>query len=118
MLKAWHKEDVFNALQARGWMGPALLEYPKDWNYVGEAWSFSCANWILNLYFVADYGTGFHGIDSVESIAGRLVGDSGEYDLWLQRTRDAKWKASVVEWADQISADRHVDQVPQFNQIP
>ena len=40
MLKAWHKEDVFNALQARGWMGPVLLEYPKDWNYVGEAWSF------------------------------------------------------------------------------
>jgi hypothetical protein len=36
MLKAWHKEDVFNALQARGWMGPALLEYPKDWNYVGK----------------------------------------------------------------------------------
>jgi hypothetical protein len=58
MLKVWHKEDVFNALQARGWMGPALLEYPKDWDYVGEAWSFSRANWILNLYFVADYGTG------------------------------------------------------------
>ena len=118
MLKPWHKEDVFNALQARGWMGPALLEYPKDWNYVGEAWSLSRANGILNLYFVADYGTGFHGTDSVESIAGRLIGDSGEYDLWLHRTRDAKWKASVIKGADQISADRHVDQVPQFKQIP
>ena len=95
MLKAWHKEDVFKALQARGWMGPALLEYPKDWNCVG-----------------------FHGTASVESIAGRLIGDSGEYDLWLHRTRDAKWKDSVIKWADQISADRHVDKAPQFKQIP
>ena len=81
---------MFNALQSRGWMGPALLEYPKDWNYVGEAWSFSRANWTLNLYFVADYGAGFHGSDSFESITGRLIGDSGEYDLWLHRTRGAK----------------------------
>ena len=70
------------------------------------------------MYFVADSGTGFHGTDSDESIAGRLIGDSGEYDLWLHRTRDAKWKASVIKWADQISADRHVDQIPQFNEIP
>jgi len=37
MLSAWHKEDVFNTLRARGWTGPVLLEYPKDWHYVGEA---------------------------------------------------------------------------------
>jgi len=74
MLSAWHKEDVFNTLRARGWTGPVLLEYPKDWHYVGEAWSFSRTNWTLNLYFVADYGTGVHGADSVESIAGKLIG--------------------------------------------
>ena len=73
MLSVWHKEDVFNTRRARGWTGPVLLEYPKDWHYVGEAWSFSRTNWTLNLYFVAD-GTGVHGADSVESIAGKLIG--------------------------------------------
>ena len=94
---------MFHALKRRGWIGPEPLEYPGDWHYVGEAWSFSRANWTLNLYFVADYGTGFHGTDSVESIAGRLNGDPGEYDLWLRRTQDAKWKASVIKWAGEIS---------------
>ena len=37
MLSVWHKEDVFNTRRARGWTGPVLLEYPKDWHYVGEA---------------------------------------------------------------------------------
>ncbi len=92
-------------LRRRGWLGPIALEYPTDWSYVGEAWSFSRAGQMLHLYFVADYGTGFHGTDSIESIAGRLVGDSGEYDLWLRRTRDAKWKTSAIEWADEISTD-------------
>jgi hypothetical protein len=105
MLKPWHKDDAFNALQSRGWLGPVPLEYPKDLHYVGEACSFSRAIRILNLYFVADYGTGFHGNDSVESIAGRLVDDTDEYDLWLARTRNAKWRASVIKWADQVSAD-------------
>jgi hypothetical protein len=113
MLKVWHKNDAFDALQRRGWIGPVVLGYPKEWNYVGEAWSFSRANWTLNLYFIADYGTGYHGIDSIESIAGRLVGDSSEYGLWLRRTRDARWKSSVIEWADQLSADRHADRGPQ-----
>jgi hypothetical protein len=106
-MRPWHKEDAFEALRLRGWIGPVNLEYPKDWHYVGEAWSFCRAQRTLNLYFVADYGTGFKGADSVESIAGRLMDDSGEYDLWLCRTRDAKWKGSLVEWADRISTDRH-----------
>jgi hypothetical protein len=109
MLKAWHKEDVFNALTDRGWLGPALLAYPKDWHYVGEAWSFSRTNYTLNLYFVADYSTGFHSADSVESICGRLTDDAKEYDLWLRRARDAKWKASVILWANQVSLGRRVE---------
>jgi hypothetical protein len=117
MLKPWHKEDAFGALRARGWTGPEPLAYPEDWHYVGEAWYFSRANWTFNLYFVADYGTGFAGAETVESIAGRLVGDSGEHDLWLRRTRDAKWKASVIEWADAISADRSVKQAPAFKLV-
>lgn len=100
---------MFDALQLRGWTGPLLLESPADWHYfVGESWSFSRANNTLNLYFVADFSTGFTGKDSVESVAGRLIGDSNEYDLWLHRTRDAKWKASVIAWADQISTRRGV----------
>ena len=110
MLKPWHKDDAFDALKTRGWAGPAPLAAPSDWHYVGEAWTFVRANWVLNLYFVADYGTGFAGPDTVESIAGRLVGDDGgEYDLWLRRTRDAKWKAAVIAWADAISTERSVE---------
>ena len=54
---------------------------------------------------LADYGTGFSGPDSIESVAGRLVGSSHEPDLWLHRRRDAKWKNSLVKWADQIPTD-------------
>lgn len=118
MMKLWHKEDAFDALRLRGWTGPLLLEYPNDWHYVGEAWSFSRANWTVKLYFVADYGAGFSGTDSIESIAGRLIGDSGEYDLWLRRTRDAKWKASLIKWADQISSARNIERVPEIKQLP
>jgi hypothetical protein len=117
MISVWHKEDVFNAFRHRGWLGSVLLAYPEDWHYVGEAWSFSRTNCTLNLYFVADYSTGFHGADSIESIAGRLTGDSKEYDLWLRRTRDVKWKASVIMWADQVSIDHRVERAPQFRQI-
>jgi hypothetical protein len=117
MLKPWHKENAFAALLARGWTGPASVTYPAEWHYVGEAWCFVRANWTLNLYFVADYGTGFAGAEAVESIAGRLVGDGGEYDLWLRRTRDAKWKASVIEWAEAISIDRSLDHAPAFKLI-
>ena len=63
MLRAWHKADVFNALQKRGWAGPNHLEHPSEWFYVGEAWSFSRGERMLSLYLVADYGTGFHGPD-------------------------------------------------------
>jgi len=68
----------------------------------------------LNLHFVADYGAGYHGPDTIESIAGHLVGEPNEYALWPRRTRDAKWKASVIEWADQVSADRRVGDAPQI----
>jgi len=112
MLKAWHKEDVFDALQHRGWARPVPLNYPQDWYYVGEAWSVSRSDQILKPYFVADLGTGFNGTDSIESIAGRIVGDPGEYDLWLHRTQDAKWKSSLIEWADRLSADRRVAPTP------
>lgn len=84
-MKAWHKEDAFDALRLRGWTGPAHLEYPSELHNVGEAWSFSRADRTLNLYCVADYGTGFLGTDSIESIDGRVIGDSREYDLWLHR---------------------------------
>jgi hypothetical protein len=112
MLKQWHKEDVFNALQHRGWAQPVPLDFPQDWYYVGEAWSASRLNKILKLYFVADFGTGFKGTDSIESIAGRLVGDPGEYDLWLHRTRDAKWRSSLIEWANRLSPDCRVEPTP------
>ncbi len=108
VLKPWHKEDTFNALATRGWDGPKPLAYPGDWHYVGEAWCFSRGHRTLNMYFVGDYGTGFHGKESIESIAALLLdGDhERECDLWLHRTRDAKWRASVIEWAEQVSADQ------------
>ena len=97
---------MFNALQKRGWTGPALVQHPSDWYYVGEAWCFTRDNRTLNLYFVADLGTGFHVPGTIESVACRLDGDQSEYDLWLERTRNTKWKASVVRWAEELSARR------------
>jgi len=70
MLKPWHKEDVFNVLQHRGWAQPVPLDYPQDWYYVGEAWSASRLNKILKLYFVADFGTASKG----PTVSSRLPG--------------------------------------------
>jgi hypothetical protein len=104
VLKAWHKDDVFAALAARGWSDPMPLDYQKEWNYVGEAYSFVRANRKLKLYFVADFGTGFQGVGSVESAAAWIDGDPREYDLWLKRSRDGKWRAALIKWADDITS--------------
>ena len=102
VLKDWHKEDVFAALVAHGWDGPRTLEYSTAWYYVGEAYSFVRGKAELKLYFVADIGTGFRGAKSIESVAAWIDDHPREYDLWLRRVQDAKWKFSVLVWVDGV----------------
>jgi len=50
----------------------------------------------------ADYGTGYNGINSIESLSASVDGTDREHDLWLHRTRDSRREAAVVEWAKAI----------------
>jgi hypothetical protein len=115
-LKPWHKEDVFNAFLHRGWKGPVTLKYPKDWHYVGEAWSFTRGKSTLELYFVSDYGVRARWPKDIESIEARVLGESELHNLWFKRERNAKWKRSVVKWADEMSAVRRVGRVSKLKQ--
>jgi hypothetical protein len=100
MLKDWHKQDIFDALQKRNWLGPFSL--PVDSYEVGEAYKFTHNSEVLSLYFLADLGTGFIGKESIESVIARLNRSEQEYDLWLHGRRDTKWKRDIHDWAEEI----------------
>jgi hypothetical protein len=106
MLKQWHRDDIFAALERRGWSKPIKIHVLPDWYAVGEAWTASRLEETLKILFVADYGTGYKGIDSVESLTASVKGKAHEYCLWLNRTRDSLWKAAVLEWANSINPDQ------------
>jgi hypothetical protein len=108
MLKNWHKQDVFKSLNARGWEGlEKLVVSGEQLRYVGEAYSFSRGNEIIRLYFVADFGTGFEGTESIESVVASRDGDSRLMDLWLHRRRASKWRTELMDWVSHVS-DRSV----------
>ncbi len=54
------------------------------------------------MFFVSDYGTGYKGIDSIESVSATVGGTDRKPDLWLHRRRDSKWKAALSEWVAAI----------------
>ena len=98
-MKDWHRSDIFAALAGRGWTVPEPIPIPPGQNHVGEAYRLNRGSDAVELYFVADLGTGFQGRGSIESV---VATPSGE-ELWLQRTRDSKWKLQLVFWASRIS---------------
>ena len=102
MLKPWHKEDVFTALQSRGWGGPSPLDVVSP--VVGESHAFTRGEEVLKLYFVADIGTGFLDEKSIESVSALIEPGREASELWLHRRRDARWKKELHDWAEQISA--------------
>jgi hypothetical protein len=110
MLKDWHKNDIFEALRQRGWQGPKELPFSREQlYYVGEAYSFQRSPESVHLHFAADIGTGFNGVKSIESAVASFEGNPTLYDLWLHRTRDSKWRAELVSWADRVSNARLAD---------
>jgi len=102
-LKPWHKPDVEEMLRRRGWDGPSVLAFPSEWWYCAEAWEWRRADQRLKLYVVADYGTGFLGLRTLEAIEALREGSDKLISLWLHRTRNAKWKKELIEWADRVS---------------
>ena len=108
MLKDWHKEDVFNALKNRGWNGPLLLDAVSG--VVGESYAFTRDEEELELFFIADIGTGLEGKKSIEAARAIAKPDKEEFNLWLHRTRDAKWKKELHSWAEQISSRARIKQ--------
>jgi hypothetical protein len=110
MLTDWHKNDIYEALRRRGWQGPNELPFSREQlYYVGEACYFQRSAESVHLHFVADIGTGFHGEKSIESVVASFEGDPALYDLWLQRTRDSKWRVELIAWADRVSNARPAD---------
>ena len=83
MLKAWHREDILSALECRGWSKPIQIEVLSDRYAVGEAWSTRRLEKTLKVFFVADYGSGYKDINSIESLIARVDGKTGEYLLWV-----------------------------------
>ena len=102
MLKPWHRDDIFAAQSSRGWSNPVQLEVSPDWYAVGEAWTATRLQETLKMFFVSDYGTGYKGIDSIESVSATVGGTDRKPDLWLHRRRDSKWKAALSEWVAAI----------------
>jgi hypothetical protein len=99
MLNTWHKEDIVDSLQVHGWVSPSPIE--SDCYFVGEAYELSKGACYLQLYFEADVGTGFQGPKSVEQVAAKTT--NGEnYELWLSRTRNQKWKKALARWSASI----------------
>jgi hypothetical protein len=99
MLKPWHKEDIWAALRARGWTDPVAVT-PTDYA-VGQAYAVSRANDHLTLLFVADVGQGYTNDKSLEEV---LIAGRTTHSLWLNRRRDAKWRADLHAWADALSS--------------
>lgn len=99
-MKDWHRVDIFAALAERGWSSPSPHQIlPEESGYVGEAFSFERKDEAIELYFVADFGAGFDGPQSVEAVHAKPSGD----ELWLHRTRDSKWIRALAFWANRVS---------------
>jgi len=102
VLKDWHKEDIFRALNDRGWSGPFPLDTVS--RVVGESYLFVCGEESLNLFFVADMGTGLQGKKSIEAVWAQTKLSKERYELWLHRKKDAKWKKELHDWAEEVSS--------------
>ena len=100
MLRDWHTEDIFDALRRRNWEGPFPFTQNLEY-YVGEAHLFTRKDETLCLYIISDIGRGFTGKKSLEAVIAQSARARGE--LWLHRTRDAKWKKELLDWADKVS---------------
>ena len=100
LMKDWHRSDIFDALIQRGWEGPVTFEVSSnEASYVGEGCSFRRSGGHVQLFFVADIGTGFTGPESIEAVVAKPTGG----ELWLHRTRDSKWKRQLLFWANRVS---------------
>src|SRR5271157_1877503 len=61
-IKDWHRADIFSALTERGWDGPSSITIsPEHADHVGEAYEFKRNNETVEIYLVADSGTGLNG---------------------------------------------------------
>ena len=98
-MKDWHRSDIFAALVELGWTVPVPIQIPPEQYHVGEAYQLSRGSDAIELYFVADIGTGFHGLRSIEAV---VAEPSGE-ELWLHRTRDSKWQMQLTFWANRLA---------------
>jgi len=99
-MKDWHRSDIFDALAERGWKAPVALQVSTDEaSYVGEAYTLVRDGENAQMYFVADYGTGFDGADSIEAVVAKPTGD----ELWLHRTRDSNWRRQLLFWVNRVS---------------
>jgi hypothetical protein len=99
-MKDWHRTDVFAALTERGWGAPSPLPIlPEQAHYIGETYSFTRNSERVQVYFVADFGTGLNGPQSIEA----AIAMPCDEQLWLRRTRDTKWRRAVAFWANRIS---------------
>jgi len=101
MLKQWHNEDIEQALIRQGWSG--LREQHPDSYHVGHVWEMTREGKILRVSLEADFGTGHTGDASIESVSARNPANGQKAELWLSRTRSAKWKRELLEWAEALS---------------
>jgi hypothetical protein len=65
---------------------------------VGELYTFSRKDEAVELYFVADFGTGLDGLRSIEAVVAKPAGE----ELWLHRTQGSKWKRQLAFWANRV----------------
>lgn len=99
-MKDWHRTDVFAALTERGWSAPSPLSVlPEQARYVGEAYGFTRNGKSVDLFFVADFGTGLNGRHSIEA----AIAMPSDEQLWFRRARDSKWRRALTFWANRIS---------------
>ena len=101
MLNEWHAADILESLTRRGWDNAVRLEHHSY--EVGRAYQLTRGSETLNLYFVADLGTGYSNERSIESVLG-LTSNGTKSELWLLRTRSGKWRAELQLWANTLSA--------------
>ena len=62
------RDDIFAAVRKGGWSNPIQLQVSPDWYVVGEAWTATRLPETLKMFFVADYGTVYKGIDSISRL--------------------------------------------------
>jgi hypothetical protein len=105
MLTAWHLEDIAYALRNRGWEGPQPLptcvpgEY-GDGDEYGHVHRYERDGRELRLFFWTDLPSTID--DNLFEVVATSSGREPK-ELWLHRTRNAKWKRDLIRWADTIS---------------